>query len=158
MVFEDFACSTRTPSIIHSCWCLFASFKKCLWICQLKMHVHQTLHKFFWLLHTCFLIGSFINDGRNRPSVHNMNGSAHQQTSAAMSPNPVTFTSYKNRWSVAGNDALNDLTNGTKTSTSCFRAKMISFQYHHKNPPSKIVSNERYDEGTCILTTKCHCH
>ena len=116
----------------------------------------NTLHKFFWLLHTC-LIGSFINDGKNRPTVHNMNGSAHQQTPAAMSPIPVTFASFKNRWSVTGKDALNDLTNGTKTSTSCFGARMISFQSHHVNPPSKRLSNERY-EGACILATKCHCH
>ena len=38
----------------------------------------NTLHKFFWLVHTCSLIGSFINDGRNRSTVHNMNGYAHQ--------------------------------------------------------------------------------
>ena len=38
---EDFTCSTRNPSTNNSCWCPFASSKKCIWICHLKMHVHQ---------------------------------------------------------------------------------------------------------------------
>ena len=58
------------------------------------MHVHQNPTQVLLTFAHLFLIGSFINDGRNRPRVHNMNGSAHQQTPAAMSPIPVTFTSY----------------------------------------------------------------
>ena len=41
VIFEDFTCLTRKPSTINTCWCPFASFKKCIWICHLKMHIHQ---------------------------------------------------------------------------------------------------------------------
>ena len=58
VIFEDFTCLTRKPSTINTCWCPFASFKKCIWICHLKMHVHQIPYTSYFDL--CTLVFSLV--------------------------------------------------------------------------------------------------